>query len=147
MSVINEEGLNGVPRPLVRVNQWTIVLSIVLTWITGQYWLLLIPMVAGLCSLLFNFHPIMRLAKNFLRKPLRTYILEDRDDQKFNQLIAVSFLVASVISFVAGWDLLAYIFTVMVAIAAFVAILGFCVGCFMRFQWKQWQYRRRQRQA
>lgn len=137
---------NAIPRPLVRVNQWTIVLSVVLTWITGQYWLLLIPLIAGLGGILFNFNPIMRLAKNFLRQPMNAYIPEDRDDQKFNQTIASICLAGGYISFLTGLTVLAYAFTIMVAVAAFIAILGFCVGCFIRFQWKQWQFRRR-RQA
>ncbi|WP_338448266.1 DUF4395 family protein [Niallia oryzisoli] len=37
-----------------------------------------------------------------------------------------------------------YIFTIMVATAAFIAILGFCIGCFILYQWKQYQYRRAQ---
>ena len=134
---------NVIPRPLVRVNQWTIVLSVVLTWITGQYWLLLIPLVAGLGGILFDFNPIMRLAKIFLRRPMNAYLPEDRDDQKFNQTIASICLAGGYIGFLAGWTVLAYAFTIMVAVAAFIAILGFCIGCFIRFQWKQWQFRRR----
>ncbi|KIL52637.1 DUF4395 domain-containing protein [Jeotgalibacillus soli] len=132
-----------IPRPLVRVNQWTIVFSVVLTWITGQYWLLLIPLLSGLGGLLFDFHPIMRFAKRFLRKPMNAYIPEDRDDQRFNQKIAVLCLTGAFVSYAAGWTAGAYAFTIMVATAAFIAILGFCVGCFIRFQWNQFQYRRR----
>ncbi|PPA68426.1 DUF4395 domain-containing protein [Jeotgalibacillus proteolyticus] len=131
-----------IPRPLVRTNQWTIVLSVVLTWLTGFYWLLLIPLLAGLGGILFNFNPVMRMAKTFLKKPMNAYIPEDRDDQRFNQLIATFFLGGGFISYAAGWMTLAYAFTIMVAVAASVAILGFCVGCFIRYQWKQWQFRR-----
>ena len=28
--------IRSIPRPLVRANQWTIFLSVILTWITGQ---------------------------------------------------------------------------------------------------------------
>ena len=34
----------------------------------------------------------------------------------------------------------------MVALASFIAILGFCVGCFIHFQARQYLYRRRQKQ-
>ncbi|WP_438941207.1 DUF4395 family protein [Lysinibacillus parviboronicapiens] len=40
-----------------------------------------------------------------------------------------------------------YVFTVMVAIASAVAIAGFCIGCFLYFQVKQWQYRRTLKKA
>ncbi|MFL6560384.1 MAG: DUF4395 family protein [Bacillus sp. (in: firmicutes)] len=46
-------------------------------------------------------------------------------------------------SFSLGWTTLGYVFTILVAVAAFVAILGFCVGCFIHYQWKQYKYRRR----
>ncbi|MDG5473934.1 DUF4395 domain-containing protein [Jeotgalibacillus sp. ET6] len=132
----------SVPRPLVRVNQWTIILSVILTWITGFYWLLLLPLAAGLGGIFFDFNPVMRIAKNFLRKPLNTYIPEDKSDQKFNQTIASFCLAGGFFSFMVGWNAAGYVFTIMVVSAAFVAVLGFCIGCFIRFQWKQWQYRR-----
>ena len=39
-------------------------------------------------------------------------------------------------------DGLGSVFTAMVAIASFVAILGFCIGCFIRFQWQQYRYKK-----
>jgi len=116
---------------------------VILTWLTGHYWLLLIPLLAGIGGIFFDFNPIMRFAKRFLRKPMSTYQPEDRDDQKFNQTIASFCLGVGFISFAFGWTIVAYAFTIMVAVAAMVAILGFCVGCFIRFQLKRWQYNRR----
>ncbi|WP_227397313.1 DUF4395 domain-containing protein [Jeotgalibacillus aurantiacus] len=132
----------SIPRPLVRVNQFTIVLSVVAAWLTGIHALILIPLIAGLGGILFDFNPVMRGAKVFLKKPMNEYIPEDRDDQRFNQLIAVFFLGSGYFSFLMGWTIAGYAFTIMVVVAASVAIMGFCVGCFIRFQWKQWQYRR-----
>lgn len=136
------EAVRSIPRPLVKTNQWVIVLSVVLTWVTGQEWILLIPLIAGLLGLLFSFNPIMYLAKQFLRKDPSSYIPEDFDQQQFNQKIAVSCLAIGFISFIIGWDTLGYVFTILVAVAAFVAILGFCVGCFIHYQWKQYKFRR-----
>lgn len=131
-----------IPRPLVRTNQWCIVIAVVLTWITGQYWLLAIPFLAGLGGILFGLNPIMRIAKLFLRKPMKDYIPEDRDQQKFNQMIAVVCLAFGMIGYALHMPVLAYIFTAMVALAAFIAILGFCIGCFIRYQWTQYRHRR-----
>ena len=133
----------SVPRPLVRTNQWMIVLSVVISWVTGWGLLLLIPLLAGLGGLLFDFNPVMKLARQFLRKPPSSYIPEDKGQQKFNQIIAVICLAAGLISFLLNWTAVYYVFTVLVALAAAVAICGFCVGCFILFQWKQYQYRRR----
>ncbi|MCM3390033.1 DUF4395 domain-containing protein [Ureibacillus chungkukjangi] len=132
----------SIPRPLVRTNQWTIFLSVVLTWITGAEWLLAIPLVANLMGILFNYNPIMKIARVFLIKEGKKYIPEDITQQKFNACIAVFCLAGGLISFIAGWTILGYVFTIMVAVASFIAILGFCVGCFIFFQIKQFQYRR-----
>ena len=137
----------SIPRPLVRTNQWTIFLSVVLTWLTGQYWILLIPLIANLLGFTVGFNPIIRVAKYFLRKDLKEYIPEDAGQQRFNSSIATICLAGGFMGFVAGWTVVGYAFTIMVAMASFIAILGFCVGCFIHFQARQYLYRRRQKQA
>jgi hypothetical protein len=137
-----EQQLRSIPRPLVRTNQWVIVLSVLFTWLTGQSWMLLIPLVSGVLGLLFGFNPLMRLAKRFLRKRPSDYLQEDWDQQQFNQVIAVVCLAVAYAAYLAHWLVVAYVFTTMVAVAAFVAILGFCFGCFIRYQWNQYRYRK-----
>ncbi|WP_409342347.1 DUF4395 domain-containing protein [Paenibacillus sp. MBLB4367] len=129
----------SIPRPLVRTNQWVIVLSVILTWITGYYWILAIPLIAGISGVCFDFNPVMQLARRFLRKHPSEYVPEDKEQQQFNQLLAVGFLVVALISYLLDWTVSAYVFTAMVALAAVVAILGFCVGCFIQYQWKTYR--------
>jgi Domain of unknown function (DUF4395) len=136
-----------VPRPLVRTNQWVIFLSVVASWITGQVWILAIPLAAGLLGLFFNFNPIMRFAKLFLKKSTSEYIPEEHAQQRFNQVIAVVCLGLGLISFLLSWNIAGYVFTAMVALASIIAILGFCIGCFIRFQWQQYLYRRSMKQS
>ncbi|TBL75744.1 DUF4395 domain-containing protein [Paenibacillus thalictri] len=133
---------HSIPRPLVRTNQAFIVLSVVLTWITGAYWILLLPLIAGLAGILFDYNPVIRLAKRFLTKHPSEYTPEDANQQKFNQLIAIFLLFLGYFSFFVGWTALAYIATIMVALAATIAILGFCIGCFIYYQWTQYRYRK-----
>lgn len=130
-----------IPRPLVRTNQWIIVLAVLLTWLTGQYWILAIPLLAGLSGIFFGINPIIKIAKLFLRKPMNAYIPEDREQQKFNQTIAVVCLAIGIVGYGVHLQVLAYVFTAIVALAAFVAILGFCIGCFIRYQWTQYRHR------
>lgn len=132
----------SIPRPLVRTNQWFIVLAVIATWLTGQPWILAFPLGAGLLGLIFGFNPVMRIAKLFLRKKPSAYIPEEWGQQQFNQIIAVVCLGVALISYLAELNMLAYIFSAMVALAAFIAILGFCVGCYIRYQWSQYSYRR-----
>lgn len=135
-------GIESVPRPLVRANQWVIVLAVALTWITGVYWILAVPLLAGAMGVIFEFNPVMKFAKLFLRKPLTAYVPEDKAGQQFNQVLAVTFLLLALIGFSFGWPIVAYGFSGLVALAAFVAICGFCIGCFIRFQWQQFRSRR-----
>jgi hypothetical protein len=130
----------SIPRPLVRANQWFIVICVVATWLSGQEWILALPLLAGILGLIFKFNPVMQLAKLFLRKPPSEYIPEDWDQQQFNQIIAVVCLAMGLIGYLLDWMIIAYIFSAMVALAAFIAILGFCVGCFIRYHWIQYRH-------
>jgi energy-converting hydrogenase Eha subunit C len=136
----------SIPRPLVRTNQWFIFLSVTATWLTGQAWILLLPLIAGLLGMFFNFNPVMRFAAIFLKKKPSEYIPEDKDQQQFNQLIAITLLAIGFIGYTLNWTVLAVAATAMVAAASFIAILGFCVGCFIRFRWQQYRYQKTQNQ-
>jgi hypothetical protein len=125
----------NIPRPLVRANQWFIIISVLATWISGQSWFLALPLVFGILGIFFDFNPIMKIGRYFLKKHPSAYIPEDKGQQKFNQCIAVICLTIGLVSYLANWSIVAYVFTAMVALAAFIAILGFCIGCFVRYQW------------
>ena len=137
-----DKQVRTIPRPLVRTNQWFIVLSVLVTWFFDQPWVLAIPLSAGFMGLIFGFNPIMKVASLFLKKSPTEYIPEEWDQQQFNQVIAVSCLAIGLTSFLAGWQVVAYVFSAMVALAAVIAILGFCIGCFIRFQWQQYMNRK-----
>jgi len=134
---------NTVPRPLVRANQAVIVLSVALSILTNFYWILLLPITANLSGILFAKNYIILTARPFLKKKPSEYIQEDKSDLRFNQLLATAMLCASLLFWLAGNLALAIVFGAMVFVAASVALSGFCVGCFMRFQFNQWKYRRR----
>ncbi|MEH7274930.1 DUF4395 domain-containing protein [Neobacillus vireti] len=131
-----------IPRPLVRTNQWVIFISAVLALIFAEGWFLIVPLLAGISGIVFKYNPIMNIAKLFLKKKQKDYIPEDWEQQQFNQKIAVFCLSVGFISFLLGWKTAGYVFTIMVGIAAFVAILGFCIGCFIHYQWKMYQYKK-----
>ena len=133
---------HSIPRPLVRANQASIVISVVLYGLTGSWAWLLIPLISGLLSLTIGKHPIMMAVKPLLRKPMSSYVQEDRSEQRFNQILAVVLLSASVFSAIVGWTLASLILAGLVFMAAFVAMLGFCIGCFIQYQRKQYRYRK-----
>jgi uncharacterized membrane protein YhdT len=147
VGLIVSQVIRSVPRPLVRSNQWFIIICVIITWATGQEWLLVLPLVTGLLGLLFNFNPVMRFAKLFLKRNPSEYIPEDYAQQQFNQIIAVVSLAIALVSYLIGWIVIAYIFSSLVALAAFIAILGFCIGCFIRYQWIQYRHKRISKQV
>lgn len=133
--------VRSIPRPVVRTNQAVIFISSILTIITGEAAILLIPLVANVLGLA-GFNPFMRIAAMCLRKPKSSYIPEDVEQQRFNSYIAIACLALSLLGFTIGISAIGYVFSVMVAIASGIALCGFCIGCFLHFQLKQWQYRR-----
>ncbi len=137
--------LNTIPKPLVQANQATIVLSVIVFALTANPLWLLIPLLSGLSSLIFGFHPIMVLTKRFIKKPLKDFPQEDKAQQRFNQILAVSMLSASFISALFNQMVLSYVFAALVFTAAGVALMGFCIGCFIHYQLSQYAYRRNQR--
>ena len=129
----------SIPKPLVRANQSVIVASVLISWVLSIwsdsfYLILLIPLLSGLSGLAFGVNPVFKIARRFLKKPAASYLQEDAADQRFNQILAVSMLSASLLSFMLDMPVLGYLFSALVFTAALVALLGFCVGCFIRYQ-------------
>jgi Domain of unknown function (DUF4395) len=133
---------NSIPRPLVQLNQWFIVSTVAISWVFQIEYILLLPFLVGMSALLFKYNPVIKAGKLFLKKEPSSYPPEDADQQQFNNIIAVSCLGAAIISSLAGWSTGVYIFSGMVFVAASVALAGFCIGCFIRFQWKRFQNKR-----
>ncbi|WP_246943151.1 DUF4395 domain-containing protein [Bacillus pinisoli] len=138
---------SSIPRPLVRSNQWFIVISVLLALFSGKVFILLFPLFAGLLGVILNFNPVMRFAKLFLKKDYSEYIPEDSEQQQFNQWIAIIFLTTALVSYYLNWIQLYYLFSVLVALAAFIAILGFCIGCYIRFQFVRYRHKRKLRKV
>ncbi len=129
------------PRPLVQANRAFLVVTISLALLIGKA-LLVIPFLAGVIGLAFRWNPVMAVGRQFLRKEPSEYRREDPSDQRFNQWIATVLLGLSGLAFLTGFSTLGYLFSGMVILAAGVALAGFCVGCYIHYQIKQWQHRR-----
>lgn len=136
------EKVNSIPRPLVRLNQSMIAISSISYIITGMSWILIIPILIGFSSLFLNYNPLMVFGKRFLRKSVEEYVQEDKSQQRFNQILALLMLIGAYLSLTLKLVFLSYIFAMMVFIASSVAILGFCIGCFIHYQFSMWKYRR-----
>ncbi|MCU6797902.1 MULTISPECIES: DUF4395 domain-containing protein [Paenibacillus] len=131
--------MKEIPIPYVRSNQVGIVLFVLLAILLQQpiliiiLWALqVIPMVLGLRANLF-----INIAKPFLTNKIQGAQTESQELLRFNNSIAVVLLSIAVICFCFSWSSIAgYLFAAMVGIAASIAICGFCIGCFLYYQWK-----------
>jgi hypothetical protein len=133
--------MQSIPRPLVRTNQAFLFFTVVLSLLLQQPYLLFLPLLVGLYSLLFQQNPIFLLARPLLTKPAAAYLQEDAAQQRFNQWIAVSCVALSLFGFLTDLPIIGYLFALLVAVASLVAICGFCIGCFIHFQYNQWKHR------
>jgi hypothetical protein len=134
--------MNTIPKPLVRLNQSFIALSAILYLISSNRLLLILPIIFGLSSIFLNYNPLFVLGKRFLKKPMNEYIQEDKAQQRFNQILALSMYILAFVSISLGQVLVSYIFATMVFLASAIALLGFCIGCFIHYQYHMWKYRR-----
>lgn len=129
----------NIPKPLVQFNQSFIIVTVFLSLILN-YWLLLIPFTIGVITLITKKNPLIQVGRKVLRKPLSEYKMEDRDQQLFNQWIATICLGLSFFFFQLGYFVLPISLGVLVILAAGLALMGYCIGCTIRYRYKMWKY-------
>ena len=138
---MNNYGSLTVPQPLVRVNNWITILIITVAWVAQLPLLILIPTLYFGLGAFLGKNPIILLGKSFLNSD-KQYVMEDKDQLRFNSLLAFIMLALALVSYYVGLPGVYYGFTIMCAAANLGAAFGYCIGCFIRFQWKQYRYRR-----
>ena len=134
---------DDIPLPIVRLNRTVIVLSVLLALVlrqplitTALFLVLLVAVAFGQrYSLIFRLGSLLFAARN------RTAPREDRRLMRFNNGMAVVMFGLAQIAFLVRLPLLGWVFALLVALAAGVALAGFCVGCFFYFQFKLQRYR------
>ncbi len=134
---------HSIPKPLVDSNQIFIIITVLISWITKEPWILIIPFLAVFSGVLLKYNPVIKIGRLFLKKAPAKYRQEDAAQQRFNAGIASVCLGAALISSSAGWVTGYYLFSGMVLAAAAVALAGFCIGCFVRYQWQRFRYKLR----
>lgn len=136
--------MKEVPIPYVRSNQAGIVLSLIAFFITQSVWFIAALFVIQALGLAFGAKAnlFVRIAKPFLTKLIAKSGTEAAELQRFNNSLAVLFLTVSLVSLLFGFQLAGNIFAAMMGAAALAALLGYCIGCTIYFQYKQFRARR-----
>ncbi|WP_112180619.1 MULTISPECIES: DUF4395 domain-containing protein [Paraliobacillus] len=135
-----------IPKPLVQLNQSFIVTTVIIALIFVKS-LLLLPFIIGVYTLATKQNPIILFGKMFLRKPVTSYQQEDKEQQIFNQWIATICLGVSLLFFTINLNVLGYVFSLMVVLAAGIALMGYCIGCTIRYRYMMWKYNRSKKQS
>ncbi|PWW06568.1 uncharacterized protein DUF4395 [Paenibacillus cellulosilyticus] len=134
--------VDEVPLHRVRGNQLGILISVIVAVVTQQLWILVLPLVVLLISRTYGvkYNLFVRLFSPVFPRSTKT---ESRELLRFNQLLAILFLLVALIAFALSIPIIGYISLAFLSAAVVLALSGFCLGCFMYFQWKQYRARRR----
>ncbi|HSI67940.1 MAG TPA: DUF4395 family protein [Planococcus sp. (in: firmicutes)] len=130
-----------IPKPLVQTNQVFIATAVILALVFHKA-ILLLPFVIGLYTLLSGKNPVILTGRKFLKKPANQYVQEDKAQQMFNQWIATVSIGFALLFFFFGFTTLGFVFSLMVAAASIVALMGYCIGCTIRYRFMMWNHHR-----
>ena len=126
----------GIPFPIVKLNRWVLLVGISTAIIIQQpiittllFFIILSSVVFGKTGSL-----IYIIGARIFAKQNETAPTEDPRLMRFNNSIAAILLGGAQIAFLAGATLTGWILSGFVAVAATVALSGFCFGCFLFYQ-------------
>ncbi|NJM42198.1 MAG: DUF4395 domain-containing protein [Anaerolineae bacterium] len=122
--------------PIVRLNRWVIVGGVLIGLLTGQPLLTTALFLVLLFAVLFGPRGslVFRVGSALFAKHIPTSEREDRRLMKFNNTIAVVLFGLAQLFFLIGLPAVGWAFSIMVAVAASIALAGFCIGCFLFYQ-------------
>lgn len=138
---MTETPIKEVPIAKVRSNQIGIVITLLIAiiaqipWLIAVVWLVQIMtrlLGAGANAFIIILEPIGQ--KLYGKKNTESLEL-----QNFNLSLGITFLTISIICISLNWTLAAYIFAGMMMLAALAALLGYCIGCTIYYQYKKYQ--------
>ena len=135
--------LPDIPMPIVTLNRVTLVVGIVGGFVLQQPLLTTLLFVILLPAVLWGQRAslIFQVGKRLLAAQNARAEREDRRLMRFNNSIAVILLGLAQVAFLAGAAPVGWALAGLVAVAAGVALAGFCVGCFLYTQFKLNRYR------
>ena len=127
-----------IPQSIVRLNRATILLGVILAYVLQA------PVITTAVFL------IVALAAAFGRRASLIYCVgsfvfrppsnpehgEDPGLMRFNNTLATIILGAAQIAFIAHAPIVGWAFAGLAALAAAIALAGFCFGCFLYYQFK-----------
>lgn len=128
----------GIPLPIVRLNRVVILTGVVAAIVLQQPWITTLLFALILPAALFGRRAslIFKAGSRLLARQIEGAETEDTGLMRFNNSIAAALLGGAQLAFLAGLPVLGYGLAAAVGAAALVALLGFCLGCFLYLQFR-----------
>lgn len=132
-----------IPLPIVRLNRITILLGVILAYALHQPLITTALFIVVALAATFGRRAslIYQIGTRVLRPAVNRPDGEDARLMRFNNALAATFLGIAQIAFALHAPLVGWIFAGFTALAAAVALAGFCFGCFLFYQFKLNRYR------
>lgn len=129
--------MKEVPISYVKANQTGIVVVVLLAFAFQWPWLVALLWVIQVLGLIGGgkWNLFVAVSKGFL--PQSSTETQAAELTRFNNALAVIFLSLSLACFTIGWSMVGYVFTGFLLLAAGAALLGYCIGCTIYYQYKQ----------
>jgi len=126
-----------IPQAIVRLNRWTIVIAVIVAFVLRAPLITSVLFVVVACAALFGRRAsLVYLVGSRVLRPEPSPDGEDPRLMRFNNALAASMLAIAQLGFLAGLPLVGWAFAGLTALAAAVALAGFCAGCFLFYQFK-----------
>jgi hypothetical protein len=132
-----------IPLPIVKLNRWTLLLGVLSGFVLQQPLVTTFLFLMLLVAVLFGqkYSLVFQIGKRVFARQNAKAETEDRRLMRFNNSIATILFGLAQIAFLLNIAWLGWVLSFMVAVAAAVALAGFCFGCFLYFQFKLNRYR------
>ena len=129
---------DGIPEPIVKLNRATIVVCVILALILQQPLIISALFLVILSATVFGPRGslIFQIGSRLFAQQNLTATREDRRLMRFNNTIASVMLGGAQIAFLLGAATVGWVLAIGVAVAAAVALAGFCLGCFLYYQFR-----------
>ncbi|MEI8102836.1 MAG: DUF4395 domain-containing protein [Chlorobium sp.] len=139
----NAQLCTGIPLPIVKLNRAILLVGVVAALLFQQ------PLVTTVLFVIIFFAAVFGrkgslvffLGSRLFATQNLTAKTEDPRLMRFNNSIAAVLLGSAQIAFFSGAPLVGWIFSGAVAVAASVALAGFCFGCFLFYQFNLQRFR------
>jgi hypothetical protein len=126
-----------IPQAIVRLNRWTIVVAVVFAFVLRTPSITTALFVVVACAALFGRGAsLIYIVGSAVLRPVPSPDSEDPRLMRFNNALAATMLGIAQLGFLAGLPPMGWAFAGLTALAAAVALTGFCAGCFLFYQFK-----------